>query len=57
MEKGEKYKLNRRDFLRLIGLGAGATAVGVAARPFNQQAMIENPSLVYKPFSDPAGRP
>jgi epoxyqueuosine reductase len=56
MEKEGKTKLNRRDFLRLVGLSVGATAVSVAAKPLTQP-MQENPSLQYKTFSDPAGRP
>mgnify|MGYP005814597001 CR=1 FL=1 len=54
MEKEGKSKLDRRDFLRLIGLGTGAAAVSVAAAPLTKP-INENPALVYKSFSDPAG--
>jgi epoxyqueuosine reductase len=57
MKDRGKSKLSRRDFLQLIGLGAGAATVGVAAKPFARPELQENPSFTYKSFSDPAGRP
>ncbi len=52
-----KSKLSRRDFLQLVGLGAGAAAIGVAARPMSKTGTAENPNFAYQPFTDPAGRP
>ena len=57
MKDRGKSKLSRRDFLQLIGLGAGAATVGVAAKPFARPELQDNPSFTYKSFSDPAGRP
>ena len=50
-EKG-KFKLNRRDFLRIAGVGAGATAITAIAKPAAAKG-----SFAAGAFSDPAGRP
>ena len=55
MSNQDKSKLTRRDFLRLLGIGAGAVAVGAAAKP--SLALSANPSFEARHFSDPAGRP
>lgn len=52
-----KVKLTRRDFLRAMGLGIGAAAVTVAARPFSNTSLAANPSFNARRFVDPAGRP
>ena len=57
MQGQGKSKLSRRDFLQLMGVGAGAAAIGVAAKPLDKSLSAENPSFEYKPFSDVAGRP
>ncbi|HSQ38691.1 MAG TPA: reductive dehalogenase domain-containing protein, partial [Anaerolineales bacterium] len=58
MSNQGKSKLTRRDFLRLMGLGAGAAAVGIAAKPLGGEAALStNPSFEARHFSDPAGRP
>ena len=49
-----KKKLNRREFLRLAGLGLGSVAVGTAAKPQSSTAAKAMPMAA---FSDPAGRP
>ncbi|MEI7846636.1 MAG: reductive dehalogenase domain-containing protein, partial [Chloroflexota bacterium] len=52
-----KKKLTRRDFLRVLGLGASAVVVGAAVQPVAAApALSANPSYEYKRFSDPAGR-
>ena len=57
MEEQGKTKLNRRDFLRLVGLGgAGVAVTGIAARPL-AKPLAANPSFKAKKFTDPAGRP
>lgn len=53
MGKNGKVKLNRRDFLKIAGLGAGATAVAAATKP----AEAAGSSYRAGSFSDPAGRP
>ena len=58
MSNQGKSKLTRRDFLRLMGLGAGAAVVGIAAKPLGGEAALStNPSFEARHFSDPAGRP
>jgi len=57
MKDQGKSKLSRRDFLQLIGLGAGAATVGSAVKPFAKSELKQNPSFVYNSFKDPAGRP
>jgi reductive dehalogenase len=53
-----KVKLTRRDFLRTLGLGIGAAAVGIAAKPLTGAvALAANPSFEARKFTDPAGRP
>lgn len=54
MAKKEKLTLNRRDFLRVAGLGAGATAVATVTK-----SAAAAPAAGFKAgkFSDPAGRP
>lgn len=53
-----KKKLSRRDFLRAMGLGVGAAAVGMAATPLSgDAALAANPSFNARHFADPAGRP
>jgi reductive dehalogenase len=51
-----KVKLTRRDFLRAMGLGVGAAAVGVAANPLGNAPLSANPSFKAGRFTDPAGR-
>ncbi len=57
MKDQGKSKLSRRDFLQLIGLGAGAAAVGAAFKPLTGSELSKNPSFVNNRFADPAGRP
>ena len=45
--------LNRRDFLKVAGLGAGATAVATVTK----SAAAAPASFQASPFTDPAGRP
>ncbi|HEY3310544.1 MAG TPA: reductive dehalogenase [Anaerolineales bacterium] len=53
-----KSKLTRRDFLRLLGLGAGAVAVATVASPAEAApSLAVNPSFEARKFADPAGRP
>ena len=53
-----KVRLSRRDFLRTLGLGVGAAAVGIAAKPIGgDAALAANPSFDARHFTDPAGRP
>lgn len=52
MANDGKFKVNRRDFLRIAGIGAGATAVAAITRPAAAQGGFQAGS-----FSDPAGRP
>jgi reductive dehalogenase len=52
-----KIKLTRRDFLRAMGLGAGAVAVTATASPLNNMPLTGNPSFEAGKYSDPAGRP
>jgi epoxyqueuosine reductase len=52
-----KVKLTRRDFLRAMGLGVGATAIGVAAKPLGNASLAANPSFDARQYADPAGRP
>jgi epoxyqueuosine reductase len=58
MSNQDKARLTRRDFLQILGLGVGAAAVGVAAKPVAAaSALSTNPSFEARHFSDPAGRP
>jgi epoxyqueuosine reductase len=57
MSKQGKSKLTRRDFMRLIGMGAGAAAVTMAANPLEQATLAKNPIFKADHFADPAGRP
>jgi epoxyqueuosine reductase len=57
MKTQGKSKLSRRDFLEMIGLGAGAAVVGATPLKMSQPMLIQNPSYGYKKFADPAGRP
>ncbi len=53
-----KVKLTRRDFLRAMGLGVSAAAVGIAANPLSgEAALAANPNFEALHFTDPAGRP
>lgn len=52
-----KVKLTRRDFLRAVGLGAGAVAVTAAASPLSNMPLTGNPNFEARKFADPAGRP
>lgn len=52
MADNGKVKLNRRDFLRIAGVGAGATAVAAVTK-----SAAAAPSYQMESFSDPAGRP
>lgn len=56
-----KIKLSRRDFLRLVGLGAGAAAVNVAAAPtrglWTDSSTIQKATRLQDRPTDPAGRP
>jgi len=52
MSADGKVKLNRRDFLRVAGIGAGGAVAATIAKP---AAAAPNASRVT--FSDPAGRP
>lgn len=54
MAQKEKLTLNRRDFLRVAGLGAGATAVATVTK---SAAAAPAASFKAGSFSDPAGRP
>ena len=57
MNDQSKTKLTRRDFLRVLGLGAGAVVVGAAVKPVAAApALSANPSYEYRRFADPAGR-
>lgn len=49
-----KFQLNRRDFLRIAGLGASATAVATVSK---SAAAANTGSFAAATFSDPAGRP
>jgi len=53
MAKNGKVKLNRRDFLKIAGVGAGASAVAAVSKP----AAAAGTSNRGGTFSDPAGRP
>lgn len=58
MSNQGKSKLTRRDFLRLMGLGAGAAAVGAIAKPVAAASPLSvNPSFEARHFADAAGRP
>lgn len=58
MSNQGKVRLSRRDFLRTLGLGVGAAAVGIAAKPLGSDtALAINPSFEARHFTDPAGRP
>lgn len=52
MAKDGKVKLNRRDFLKIAGVGAGAAAVAGVTKPAAAAARFQGTG-----FSDPAGRP
>lgn len=52
MANDGKLKLNRRDFLRIAGLGAGAAAVASVTKPAAAQSSFKAGT-----FSDVAGRP
>jgi len=52
MADNGKFKLNRRDFLRIAGIGAGAAAVATVSKP----AAADAETFTAAPFSDPAGR-
>jgi epoxyqueuosine reductase len=52
MANDEKLKVSRRDFLRIAGIGAGATAVASVTKPAEAQGGFRAGT-----FSDPAGRP
>lgn len=52
MSENGKLKLNRRDFLRIAGVGAGATALTAVAKPAAAKG-----NFAAGKFSDPAGRP
>ncbi len=54
MAKNDTFTLNRRDFLRIAGLGAGATAVATVTKT---AAAAPAASFNAGKFSDPAGRP
>jgi epoxyqueuosine reductase len=54
MSEKDKFKLNRRDFLRFAGIGAGAAAVATVVKPAAGQNLA---TFKAAPFSDPAGRP
>ncbi len=54
MAKEEKLTLNRRDFLRIAGLGAGATAVATVTK---SAAAAPAASFRAGSFTDSAGRP
>ncbi len=54
MAKNEQFTLNRRDFLRIAGLGAGATAVATVTK---SAAAAPAATFAAGKFSDPAGRP
>jgi reductive dehalogenase len=53
MTDNGKLRLNRRDFLRAAGIGAGAAAVAGVTR----SAAAREPGFEAATFSDPAGRP
>ncbi len=61
MQDQDKSKLNRRDFLRLMGLGAGAAAIGSmphsVANGLLTEKLADNRNFDYQAFSDAAGRP
>lgn len=54
MANKERFTLNRRDFLKVAGLGAGATAIATVTK-----SAAAAPAASYQAgsFSDPAGRP
>jgi epoxyqueuosine reductase len=54
MAKNDQFTLNRRDFLRIAGLGAGATAVATVTK---SAAAATPTAFAAGKFSDPAGRP
>ena len=53
MADNGKFKLNRRDFLRIAGIGAGAAAVATVSKP----AAADAETFTAAPFSDPAPWP
>lgn len=55
MTDDDKLKVNRRDFLRIAGIGAAATAVVAATKP--AAASMAQGGFNAGRFSDPAGRP
>jgi reductive dehalogenase len=57
MKDKEKIKLSRRDFLGMIGLGAGVAVAGSAPLKMSKSLLEKNPSYSYKRFADSAGRP
>jgi len=58
MSNQGKAKLTRRDFLRVLGLGAGAVAIGANIKPAAAvQALSANPLFEARHFDNPAGRP
>jgi len=54
MKDDGKIKLSRRDFLRVAGVGAGATAVTTVTK---SAAAATEKSFAAAPFTDAAGRP
>ena len=52
MAENGKFKLNRRDFLRIAGIGAGAAAVATVSK----SAAADSKTFTSASFSDPAGR-
>ena len=52
MANDGKLKVSRRDFLRIAGIGAAATAVAAVTKPAAAESSFKAGS-----FSDPAGRP
>jgi len=57
MSNNGKLKLNRRDFLRVAGLGAGGAAAAAVAKPVAAAMGSSAPAAVAATFADPAGRP
>jgi reductive dehalogenase len=55
MANDDKLQMNRRDFLRMAGLGAGATAVATVTK--SAAAAPARSGFEAETFSDPAGRP
>lgn len=51
MAQNGRLKLNRRDFLKIAGVGAGATAVAAATKPAAAASRFDGAE-----FADPAGR-